>query len=56
MNPDEELQIRRVMIDLMADKLTTDYHSRDWVIKYYREMAKRLIEQDRRRKGNVSND
>ena len=51
-----ELEIRRVMIDLMADRLTTDYHDKEWVIKYWRGIAKSIIEQSRRKNGNESND
>lgn len=31
-------------IDMMSDKLTTDYHSKDWVKKYYAEEAQSKLE------------
>lgn len=36
--------IEQEAMRLMAEKLTTDYHSTDWVINYYKEKAKENLE------------
>lgn len=34
------IEKQKRMIDLMAEDLKTDYHSKEWIIKYYEEKMK----------------
>ncbi len=43
-------------IDNMSDRLTTDYHSQEWVKKFYIEQAENELETERRRNGGKENE
>ena len=37
---DKHLETQSKQIDLMAEDLTTDYHSKEWVMDYYEKKAR----------------
>lgn len=39
----EIIEKYRTMCDLMASRLTTDYHSTDWVVNHYEEEAIKIL-------------
>lgn len=38
-NSNEKIELLERIISLMADDLTTDYHSKDWIIQEYKNKA-----------------